>query len=132
MSLVVFPKTIYAGQSLSLTMYATDPDNNFPIDLTNVTAITVGVPKTGGGCVNESMLSGGVVINGDPKLGNFTVTFSSADTADFLQSSVDSQGNVDPTTLQPITIKITDSVNLNRQPYVIVISQALAVVESPC
>lgn len=127
------PITLYTTQSFAPVFFATDPETALPIDLTNVTEITVGVPAAAGGCVYVRLTTSTVVILGDVKLGNFQALFPVASVSLFAQSALESDDvTVDPSTLQSITVAITDSVNPNRKPFVIVQSGALAVLAPPC
>lgn len=128
------PIVVYKPSSLAMDFYVTDPDTNLPIDLTGATEIAVSVvsltPPT---CVTKLMSTSGVVLVGNAVLGHFQAKFSTSDVASFAITSQDASGAVsDESTLQAVTIKITDPTNPNRNPYILVVQRALAVLAPPC
>jgi hypothetical protein len=128
------PIVVYEPGSLVIDFFATDPLNaNVPIDLTTVTEIAVSIlSSTPNVCITKLLSTGGVVIIGDPRMGHFQARFTSADVAAMARSTADASGIIDPTTLQSITVKITDPTNPSRNPLVTTILNAVAVLAPAC
>lgn len=127
------PIVVYQPASMAVDFFAQDPDTGLPIDLTSVTQISVSVLSSAPPvCITKTLTGGGVIIIGSPTMGHFQAQFTSADVLSMALSTQDSNGVIDPTTLLAFTVKITDPTNPNRNPYVNVVSGALAVFASPC
>lgn len=128
------PITVEQPASIAIDFYATDPNNNnVPIDLTSVTEISVSViSNTPPTCVTVLKSTGGVVLVGSAVLGHFQAQFTSAQVLTMPLSTLNSDGTINEATLSAITVKITNPSNPNQNPYVIVVSGALAIFEAPC
>lgn len=122
------PIEIIQGGSRAINIFVTDADTGAPRDLTAVTEIKATVQNSSGGCVTKLMSLSQIVVVSPATSGEFTIKFTSTDTAAMILTSA----VTDPTAYVPLHLEITDPTDPDWQPKSIEVNGALNVLAKSC